>query len=88
MSLTPISDGEGKGEEDFPLSKRAPVDAHQPWTVGDWQMADIIDPISHAVFYACFPVKEENSKEKALHSRVWMLTCSSVCRKGQDPSCK
>lgn len=73
MSLTPISDGEGKGEEDFPLSKRAPVDAHQPWTVGDWQMADIIDPISHAVFYACFPVKEENSKEKAHSSsnRGW-----------------
>ena len=32
MSLNPISDVKGYGEQDFPLSERAPGNAHQPWS--------------------------------------------------------
>ena len=38
MSLNPISDVKGYGEQDFPLSERAPGNAHQPWTVGHCTM--------------------------------------------------
>ena len=53
MSFNPISDGKGEGEQDFPLSERAPVNAHQPWTVGHWQLAYASDSIHDDLFYAC-----------------------------------
>ena len=66
MSLNPISDVKGYGEQDFPLSERAPGNAHQPWTVGHCTMplSTQLEPSkvfkSNGLFFAQFGSKFEN----------------------------